>query len=117
MPLVRHFAIAGIGFALGAGTATGFAADRELKCTGLSFAQARVIEQSYRGVDALRRYALITRPVHRIGMAEVVESLDAWRAAAAGQSPAIGGVTPSSGISSTASVAPPARRCSIRLAA
>jgi hypothetical protein len=82
MPLVRHFAIAGIGFALGAGTATGFAADRELKCTGLSFAQARVLEQSYQGVDTLRRYVLITRPVHQIGMAEVVESLDAWRSKA-----------------------------------
>jgi hypothetical protein len=81
-PFVRWLAAAGIGSALCASVATSLAADQGVSCTGLRYSENRVLERAYQGVDALRRYVLITRPVHQIGMVEVIESLDDWRAKA-----------------------------------
>lgn len=80
--VTRLFAVAGTGAALCASIGTSVAAEPEVSCTGLDYAQRRVLEHSYQGIDALRRYVIITRPVHQIGMSEVVASLDQWRAAA-----------------------------------
>lgn len=80
--LVRCLATAGIGIALSASVGSTLAADTVIVCTGLDYAQKRVLEHSYHGVDTLRRYVIITRPVHQLSMVDVVESLDAWRAKA-----------------------------------
>jgi hypothetical protein len=74
--------VAGIGAALSASVTTSIAAEESVTCTGLRHADNRVLERSYQGVDALRRYVLITRPVHQISMVDVVELLDKWRAKA-----------------------------------
>lgn len=78
----RRFAAAGIGAVLCASVSPGFGADQEVSCTGLGYGPRRVLEHSFQGVDALRRYVLITRPVHHVSMVDVVESLDEWRAKA-----------------------------------
>jgi hypothetical protein len=78
--LARHIAFAGIGIALCAPGVNSFAADLRVACTGLGYAQRRVLEHSFEGVDTLRRYVTITRPVLQISMVEVMESLDDWRA-------------------------------------
>lgn len=79
---VRYLAVAGIGAALAASVTTSVAAEESVTCTGLRHAENRVLERSYQGVDALRRYVLITRPVHQISMVDVAQSLDEWRAKA-----------------------------------
>jgi hypothetical protein len=78
--LARHITFAAIGIALCAPGLNGFAADLKVTCTGLGYAQRRVLEHSFEGVDALRRYVIITRPVLQISMVDVMESLDDWRA-------------------------------------
>lgn len=80
--IVRFFAAAGIGAALSAPVGTSFAADAQISCSGLGHAQQRVLEHADQGIDALRRYVIITRPVHGISMVEVAESIDGWRAKA-----------------------------------
>ena len=79
---VRFLAAAGIGAALSAPVATSFAADAQVSCSGLGHAQQRVLENADQGIDVLRRYVIITRPVHGISMVEVAESIDTWRAKA-----------------------------------
>jgi hypothetical protein len=78
----RCLAVAGIGAALSACVTTSVAAEKSVTCTGLRLAENRVLERSYQGVDALRRYVLITRPVHQISMVDVVQMLEEWRAQA-----------------------------------
>jgi hypothetical protein len=78
----RCLAVAGIGAALSAFVTTSVAAEKSVTCTGLRHAENRVLERSYQGVDALRRYVLITRPVHQISMVDVVQMLEEWRAQA-----------------------------------
>ena len=78
---VRCLAVAALGAALSSPITPSFAADSAgASCEGLGHAQKRVVEHSYQGVDALRRYVFITRPVYGISMVDVVESLDRWRA-------------------------------------
>ena len=79
---VRCLAVAGFGAALCASVTTSVAAEQGVSCTGLGYAQRRVLEHADQGVDALRRYVIITRSVHQISMVDVVESLDDWRAKA-----------------------------------
>lgn len=79
---IRILAAASLGAALCASAGTSLAADSETSCAGIGYAQLRIVEHANDGVDALRRYVIITRPVHQIGMVEVIESLDSWRAAA-----------------------------------
>lgn len=79
---LRILATASIGAGLCASAGTSLAADSETSCAGIGYAQLRIVEHANQGVDALRRYVIITRPVHQIGMVEVIESLDAWRARA-----------------------------------
>jgi hypothetical protein len=79
---IRCLAVAATGAALCAPVTTSIAAEQGVTCSGLGYAQRRVLENAYQGVDALRRYVIITRSVHQMSMADVVESLDDWRAKA-----------------------------------
>ena len=51
--LARHLAFVGIGIALCAPGVKSYAADLKVTCTGLGYAQRRVLEHSFDGVDAL----------------------------------------------------------------
>jgi hypothetical protein len=80
--LFRCFAAAGIGAALSASVSPALAAEAGASCNGPGYAQRRVLEHADQGVDALRRYVIITRSVHQISMVDVVASIDDWRAKA-----------------------------------
>ena len=79
--LIRRIAVAASGTALSLSLLTPSAA-ADAPCMSLSYVQARVVEKADQGMGALRDYVFITRGIHQIDMAEVAESLDAWRAGA-----------------------------------
>jgi hypothetical protein len=75
----RHFAIATLCAALGAGPA--LAADpAPSACKPLSNLNKRLVERADQGVDALRTYVYITRGIYQLNMDEVADSLEGWRA-------------------------------------
>lgn len=80
--IVHTLAAVAIGAALSTSAATSLAAEQGVSCTGLGHAEKRVLEHAHQGIDALRRYVIITRPVHGLSMVDIVESLDDWRAKA-----------------------------------
>ena len=49
-------------------------------CKALLPEQVKVVEQADQGVDALRRYIVVTQGIHQLNMLDVATKLDGWRA-------------------------------------
>ena len=56
-------------------------ADPARRCSELTGLDARIVEKSAQGVDALRRYILMTRDIYGLDMRETMAWLDRERAA------------------------------------
>jgi hypothetical protein len=51
-------------------------------CKALTNVQERIVGKADQGIDALRSFVWMTKLIYGIGMLDVAESLDEWRAAA-----------------------------------
>jgi len=51
-------------------------------CKPLSSVQKRIVDKADHGIDELRNFVWMTHLIYGIGMLDVAESLDGWRAAA-----------------------------------
>jgi hypothetical protein len=76
---IRSFAI--VNFATAVSLATLAApADAAGPCNAVLPVRARLVEQADQGVDALRRYIVVTQAIHQLNIHDVAARLDAWRA-------------------------------------
>ncbi len=66
--------------ALGCGTA--WADPAATGCGSINGVQRRIVEHADQGMASLRGYVHTTTLIHSVDMAQVVESLDTWRAVA-----------------------------------
>ena len=60
-----------------------FAGDDATSCPSVTHVQRKIVEHADQGMDSLRSYVWRTNVVYGIGMNDVKESIDGWRAAIA----------------------------------
>ncbi len=62
-----------------------FAKDDANSCPSVTHVQRKIVERADQGIDSLRSYVWRTNSVYGLGMTDVKQSLDGWRAAIACQ--------------------------------
>ena len=58
-----------------------WAQDAAPTCKSVTQLQRRIVERADQGIDSLRSFVHMTEFVHGVGMEDVRQSLDGWRAA------------------------------------
>ena len=76
---IRSFAIVNFATALSLATLAS-PAEAAGPCNALLPVRAKLVEQADQGVDALRRYIVVTQGIHQLNIHDVAARLEGWRA-------------------------------------